>query len=178
MITNSNGFSLITFIIVLPLIIIVILLLVILYYQGRKAYWDQQVDEMCEKDGGIKIYESIVLEESEYNQYKDKYGNLSIPRVDKAPENIQYVHRYDTEFIHNSDPIVRRDEFVVLRRYDNKVIGKQISYSRVGGDFFPIDTNSFYTCPKVNKNLFDAVLKENNVHNKSLKNGTPVPGVP
>ena len=171
MITNSNGFSLITFIIVLPLTIIVIFLLVIFYYHERKAYWDQQVDKMCKIDGGIKVYESIALEESEYNKYIDKYGNLSIPREDKAPENIQYVFRNDSEFIHKSDPIVRRDELMILRRYDNKVVGKQISYSRVGGDFFYIDMWSSYTCPKVNKNLFDAVLKEN-VHNKSLKNGT------
>lgn len=46
------GLGLIGWIVAVPLGLISLLILVIGFYEGRKAYWDSKVREMCEKDGG------------------------------------------------------------------------------------------------------------------------------
>ena len=73
------GMGLIGWVITIPLTLILLLILVVGFYEGRKAYWDHKVTEMCEKDGGIKIYERVQLDEAEYNLYINKFGQLSIP---------------------------------------------------------------------------------------------------
>jgi len=117
------------------------------------------VTQMCEKDGGVHVYETVKLSEEEYGLYVNQFGKLSIPREDEASESIQYVRNDNRKFIRKNNPTVSRFEFVIKKRKDNKVLGKRISYSRVGGDFQVIIGHpSIYTCPAKINSLFNAII--------------------
>ena len=147
------GLALIGWLVTLSLGLIVILVLTVGFFEGRKAY--------CKKDGGIKVYETVQLNKDEYSLYLNQFGKLSIPREDEASYDMQYVRSEKHEFIHLNNPIVRRYEFVIKRRSDNKILAERVSYSRVGGDFFALDSSSSFRCPEKIESLFNAVLKRN-----------------
>lgn len=50
---------------------VLLLLIVALgaFFEGRKAYLDYQVRELCAKDGGVKVYEVIHLPAASFNQW-------------------------------------------------------------------------------------------------------------
>lgn len=158
---KQNRIGLAGWFVSIPLALIGILILVVIFFEGRKVYWDNKVRELCEKDGGITVYETVQLNEDEYRQYINQFGKLSIPREDEAPDNVQYVYDDKRDFIHQNNPTVRRYEFIIKRRSDNKTLGKRISYSRVGGDFFALDSSSSFRCPEKVESLFKVVMKKN-----------------
>lgn len=43
----------------IPVALISLLVLAIGFYEGRKAYWDSKVREMCAKDGGVQIINKL-----------------------------------------------------------------------------------------------------------------------
>lgn len=52
--------------------IIAILSAPLLISNGVKAYYDRQVREMCEKDGGVRVYEAVRLPKEKFNELKRK----------------------------------------------------------------------------------------------------------
>ena len=156
---KHSGFGVIGWIVMIPLLIIVALILTVGFYEGRKAYWDHKVNEMCEKDGGMRVYETVTLNDSEYSAYINQFGNFVIPRANNG-ENTSIISRDTSIYIHRNSPEVRRNELAVIRRSDEKVLGTRISYSRVGGDFIAFHP-SIYRCPKKLDNLFSMVVPRN-----------------
>lgn len=64
------------------------------YVPGHQSYWDAQVREMCGKDGGVKIIETVRLNRQQYSLLLNKFGQLSPPLENKAGENVPIVHRF------------------------------------------------------------------------------------
>ncbi|MDZ7805104.1 hypothetical protein [Thiohalophilus sp.] len=67
---NNSGFSAIKVVIGFFIAIIVIAISIVVFYEGRKAYWDYRVQEMCEEEGGVKVYESIYLPKNKFNELR------------------------------------------------------------------------------------------------------------
>lgn len=49
---RMRGVSVLKILLFIPLTLVLILLLALAFFEGRKAYWDYRVREMCAKDGG------------------------------------------------------------------------------------------------------------------------------
>lgn len=156
---QSRGVGLIGSIITIPAVLIGILILIIGFYEGRKAYWDYKVTRMCEKDGGLRIYEVVTLNTSEYEKYINQFGNFVIPRINNADKNTALVSKDTSIYIRRNSPEVRRNELEVIRITDGKILGTRISYSRVGGDLIAFHP-SIYRCPESLDNLFTAVVSK------------------
>ena len=111
---------------------------------GRIDYWDQQVEEMCKRDGGVTVYERVKIRKSEFLSL---FGAL-LPTETTRMESPFYWQRLESE-IRKSNPRVVRWETLVTRRADNKVLGKSVEYSRSGGDFRAgfTEPTSFF-CPR------------------------------
>lgn len=154
------GVGLLGWIVSIPLVLIGLLILVVIFFEARKAYWDHRVKELCEKHGGIKIYETVQLDKDEYRQYLNQDGKLFIPSEEEVSHEGKYIRVYNRYFINHSNPIVRKHELLVKRMSDNKIIGRRISYSRVGGDIIAFHPSK-YSCPSNTESLFNAVLIEN-----------------
>ena len=127
------------------------------YVPGQQSYWDAQVREMCAKDGGVKVFETVRLNRQQYSLLLNKFGQLSPPLENKAGENVPIVHRFTSTYLRRNDPEVRRDELLVIRRSDGKVLGISIFYSRVGGDLVALHP-SYFSCPEKLVDLFSAVV--------------------
>jgi len=126
----------------------------IAFCEANKAYWDHQVKQMCEKDGGVTVYEKVELTKEEYESLKipfDKDGKFSTP-----------YYRVTTEYVVISGyPKVGKSGQIIVRRSDKKTLGMLTHYGRGGGDAIPIDHPSHYGCENIdgiNNNLTNSVF--------------------
>lgn len=109
----------------------------------EKARLDDEVRRLCAIDGGVKIYEKIVLPKDKF----DKYGVFSIPRLSESNTESDYFFTYDVKYYVHGNPEMWRDHFQVIRRSDSKLLGEAISYSRRGGDLPGPWQSSSFSCP-------------------------------
>ncbi len=127
------GLGVIRWILSIPLTLILLLILVVGFYEGRKAYWDHRVTQMCEKDGGATVFESINISQDEYKKLGGINGAIPIP-PERYKKDSPYFDRTDTKKIHEWNPEVIKRKTEIIRSADGKILGKQITYSRIGGD--------------------------------------------
>ena len=100
-----------------------------------QVYWDHKVKELCEKDGGVTVYEKVELTREEYERNDGKNGGIRVPS-EKSPLAGKYDFSSKTinSDINASNPHVWRTEGVIYRKSDGKELGKMVTYSRRGGD--------------------------------------------
>lgn len=113
---------------------------------GEKWRLDQQVREMCGKDGGIKVYETVKLPAERFNQWGQP--NFYKPTQRENALGPEYVFRWDLHYIRKGNPSLHRSHTQVFRRSDNKLLGEAIDYSRGGGDLPGPWQPSAFTCPE------------------------------
>jgi hypothetical protein len=110
---------------------------------GEKWQADRQVRELCAKDGGVRVYETVRLPAERF----DKYGQLRVPAKEFANLEDEYFYDWQVKKYRNKPPVVRRDHFLVYRRSDGKLLGEAISYARIGGDVPGPWHESSFRCP-------------------------------
>lgn len=103
--------------------------------EARKAYYDWQVRKMCEKDGGVTVFERVVLSRAEYERLGGLKGIIPIYASSFQHPNEPYFTETKTEYLRESNPEIRRELVMYKRRSDNVALGQLIYYARVGGDF-------------------------------------------
>ena len=111
---------------------------------------DRLVDELCAKDGGVRVYETVTL-------LADRFNNLGQPQVpDKkyAKTTDEYFSTWLTTDIRgNSNTtdynalVVIRNEHNYFRSTDEKLLGRLVTYGRRGGDPIGPWHPSHYSCP-------------------------------
>jgi len=115
-----------------------------------QMYWDHKVKELCEKDGGVTVYEHIQLTKAEYDRNDGKNGIIEVMSEDTSLSKHEYAWRSITTEINHSNPEVRRTEYITYRKSDKKELGKWITYSRRGGDIpNGISADSHFGCKDV-----------------------------
>ena len=161
--SRSRGFSVLGWLLMIPMAIVALLILVFGFYEGRKAYWDSEVKAMCEKEGGIQVYERVVIPA----RYLDRDGNIKIPTAntdptrkpfswEAKPDDLFYYTR-DHKTIVSGRLVVGRDEVTIVRRVDKKILGKAVTFGRGGGDFPTYAHPSSFRCPR-HQDLEEAVF--------------------
>ena len=119
---------------------------------GRQSYWDAQVREMCERDGGVTVYEQTRISAKKAEELPKIGGSISIPHRTLSNVTAPLISTDSEEVLRESGPRVVRRERVVIRQSDSKVVGKIVSYSRVGGDLpTGISEGTSFTCPGYKK---------------------------
>jgi hypothetical protein len=109
----------------------------------EKYALDRQVQELCAKDGGIKIYEKVKLPPERF----DQWGNVHIPSKQDAKPWDEYYNDTDTTYFRTGNPEMRRSHDRIIRRRDGKVLGEFIYYARRGGDMPGPWHESSFGCP-------------------------------
>lgn len=144
---KQRGFGVLGWLLWIVIAIIVSLVLAISFYEGRKAYWDSRVREMCEKDGGVQIFEKMSISKAEADLLPRGNGKLGVTSKDLASANAPaYSNRRSTR-LNEWNPEVQRIEHAVIRRADQKIVARWIQYGRIGGDFPSIAHPSSFACP-------------------------------
>lgn len=124
----------------------VLLASVLVPLTGCERWWlDRQMEELCRKDGGIHIYEKVILPASEYNNAGEpfaKYARAAKSLEDRLGPDYRYVvertvvgGRPDAR-PERGEGVLERVREAVIRRSDGKLLGQIVRYVRSGGDMF------------------------------------------
>jgi len=108
-----------------------------------QVYWDHKVKELCEKDGGVTVYEKVELTQEERK-------NIKIRNIKYATENDAYYSEFHSQAIKEGNPKLLKNEYFLYRNADKKLLGKQVDYTRIGGDIpTGVSHDSSYSCDQV-----------------------------
>lgn len=114
---------------------------------GAKAYWDAKVKEMCKKDGGVRIYEQIVVTPSQADALPRLGGFLAVLPESVAKSDEPAYSRSRQVQLRPNNPSIIRYEKEIVRRADQGVVAHAVRYGRGGGDAFVLDHPSTFSCP-------------------------------
>lgn len=118
---------------------------------GVKAHYDQQVREMCAKDGGVRVYETVTLQAEKFNQWGQPNFNIPVTPYTKLKDSDQYYLEWEITNLKFGNPKLERSHFRLIRRSDQKLLGESVSYSRGGGDLPGPWNGSAFVCPEPTK---------------------------
>ena len=93
---------------------------------------DAQMQELCDKDGGMKIYETVLLPKEEFTVY----GDVKFFRTYNTSGG-GYRFTSQKEVLRATKPTLAKTTYKVIREVDNKVLGTYVSYIRIGGAIMP-----------------------------------------
>lgn len=107
---------------------------------------DRQVRELCAKDGGVKVFETVKLPAEKF----DKWGmvNFYKPAQGENALGPEYVYKSEATYYRRDNPEMWRTHAQVMRRLDGKLLSESVSYSRRGGDLPGPWHPSSFACPK------------------------------
>jgi hypothetical protein len=117
----------------------------------EKFALDRQMEELCKKDGGVKVYETVTLPSSMFDSLGDPFpGWPTRSSEDRFGPNYRFV--VETQFLKSGDPQkgegrLARTSKRIYRRVDGKLLGESITYGRSGGDFIAFAHPSSNSCP-------------------------------
>jgi hypothetical protein len=120
------------------------------YVPGRQSYWDAKVKEMCEKDGGVTIYEKVHISKSEIDRGvlpMTADGKLGVAFQELASPDAPVYAVNKTKILREGSPGVWRSEWDVIRRADKSTVARVVVYERIGGDFPSPAHDSRIACP-------------------------------
>ena len=110
---------------------------------GENMWLDHQVKELCAKDGGVKVYETVTLPADRF----DKYGIVRIPFEQYAKPEDEYYYESEDHYCREGNPTLLRSQYRIIRRSDGKVLGESVFYGRGGGGLPGPWHGSSFTCP-------------------------------
>lgn len=112
---------------------------------GEKWWLDYQVRELCAKDGGIKVYETVKLPAEKFNQWGQP--NFYNPTKGENALGSEYTYKNENVYLHEGNPEIRRDHVRIYQKLDQKLLGEVVTYIRGGGDLPGPWQPSAYHCP-------------------------------
>lgn len=141
---RQSGLGLIGNFFLIPVLLIV---LAVGFFEGRKAYWDYRVREMCKRDGGVIINEKIFISAEQEKKLPKIDSYLGVAPEALAKSDEPAFTRYQRISIKEGNLSVARHVKEIVRRSDGRVVGQVISYGRGGGDFLSPAHPSTFSCP-------------------------------
>jgi hypothetical protein len=154
---TSNSFSVIGWVLTIPLALVALTIIALCFHEGRKAYWDYQIKEFCGKEGDGKVLQTIELTKPEYDRLLNKFGKLEIPLSTLDRSDTPIFQTQESSYIRRADPEVREDKTAIIRRSDGAVLATRSTFSRVGGDLIAFH-HSYYSCPENPADIYSGVI--------------------
>ena len=121
----------------------------------RKLQADFMVEELCKKDGGIRVFEIVRLPQERFSPQGNMVfsGNKNLPPLKEgSTPNDEFYFTHETNWIlpdsgFNSLAVWKTHQ-KLFRAKDGKLLGESIAYSRRGGDPMGPWHPSSFGCPK------------------------------
>ena len=124
---------------------------------------DSEVDALCAKDGGMKVYETVTLSKERFNEY-GQFTGISIGENTKSNEEYYIIQKFKdiTENSNSGNIDIYQNHFQIYRRRDQKLLGESINYSRRGGDLLPAHPSAYSCYKQVADDLLKQVFLKSN----------------
>ena len=106
---------------------------------------DNEVRELCAKDGGIKVYETVKVP----TEMVDEYGAIRIPSKQDTKPSDEYYYERETTYLQTGDPAMWRTHHRIISSNDGKILGESVRYARRGGDVPGPWHESSFGCPDI-----------------------------
>ena len=128
---------------------------------------DRQMEELCKKDGGVKVYETVKLPASEFSktgQPLARYIPLAKSDADYLGPDYRYLRKIEildgkNADIEKGEGRLTRSYVAIYRKSDEHLLGESVSYGRGGGDGFTFGFQpSGNYCPKPRIDLIKSVF--------------------
>lgn len=135
-----------------------ILVASLLLLTGCEKYaLDRQMEELCKKDGGVKVYEIVTLPPEMFDQWGDPFPGWRQRVLQGRPEEMlgsEYRYVVETVYLKKGNPhqlfsegVLRRYSEKIVRISDNKLLGESVVYGRTGGEVILLGHPSGSMCP-------------------------------
>lgn len=116
---------------------------------------DKLVDELCAKDGGVRVYETVALPKERFTP-SGEFRVLAQQVMGKEDEFYRISRNTNIKGRHESSDIgaltVYQDHDQIYRSIDMRLLGESINYVRRGGDPIGPWMPSAYSCPGTTDN--------------------------
>ena len=145
---GMRGAGVIRMLLFIPVALMLLLILAVTYFEGRKAYWDYRVREMCAKDGGVTVIEPVAISFSQAATLPEVNGLYGVSPESLAKPEEPVFSRTKQTMLREDKPLVFRYEQEIVRRSDGKVVAKAVTYARGGGDVPSFAFPSSLYCPE------------------------------
>lgn len=131
----------------------------------EKYSLDRQMKELCEKDGGSKVYETVTLPADMFDEYGYPFPGwrkrLKGDRLSK-----EYLYIREEKILKDGKPSkgegrLRRVNVRIIRKTDFKTLGETIGYFRAGGDGIVLGHHTTNACPKIGEPIEKLVFLKN-----------------
>ncbi len=128
------------------------LLLIGLFLTGcEKTELDRQMQALCQKDGGVQVYEKVLLPESMFDESGYPFpGWRDRPKSEKLGKDYDYAR--EEMILKDGEPFkgqgrLTKSNIKIYRKSDRKLLGESISYGRAGGDGIVLGHPTTNSCP-------------------------------
>lgn len=158
---TQQGFGIVKALVSIPLVLIGLAILAFVYTELNKIYWDYRVKELCKKDGGVTVYETVELTQEEYIRNNGKNGFISVPS-EKSNKNqkFDFLQKRNRTTLKKSDPAVWKTKTLIYRKSNESILGKIVTFTRRGGGFpTGITHSSSFTCRDIDGFETDGIKK-------------------
>lgn len=123
----------------------------------EKYELDRQMRALCEKDGGSRVYERVVLPANMFDQSGYPFPGWQSRLLKGDRLSPDYLYLEEEKILKAGEPFngsgegrLRRVQVKIVRKSDSKVLGETVGYFRAGGDGpFWWGHPSNNSCPKV-----------------------------
>lgn len=117
----------------------------------EKYALDRQMEELCKKDAGVKVYEKVTLSPEMFDQNGEPFPGWAT-RPPEQRLGSEYRLTWTITDLKRGEPSrgegrLSRHRREVVRLSDGKVLGESVSYGRSGGDFIVFGHFTSNTCP-------------------------------
>jgi len=136
--------------------IIVMLILLSVWWgipEFNKWQADEMVDELCAKDAGIKVYETVKLPEESFSSSKNfsKITGIYLPEKKYVQPTDEYYYTSERQWIIPKGTEIRnlslwKSHYRIFRVTDGKLLAVDVNYTRLGGDAVGPWHPSHYGC--------------------------------
>lgn len=129
----------------------------------EKYRLEYEMKKLCEKDGGVKVYETVTPPPEMFSEHGKPIsaltGKLAVGRL--GPD---YHYIRESNFLNKgrpsqllSDGVLRRSTEKIIRVSDGKLLGESVVYGRTGGETILLWHPSGNGCP-IYKNINETLL--------------------
>lgn len=146
----------------MPTIVVSVLLVLFGLWWGVPHYlmWraDNMVRKLCAKDGGVRIFKKISVDEEEYRKIFNRKSEQYITFKEYSNPKSKYYIVDNSTYIKNGYLKIVKTEYDLIKRQNGLILAKSIFYSRRGGDPIGPWERTYFTCPKANEEFLYSIF--------------------